>query len=600
MKKSTLIEQGNWFRGNLHTHSTISDGEYTPEELKRLYKQNGYSFLAVTDHNTCGIYTDLNDPDFLMIPGLEVDCRHDFDTGVDHIVGIAKPGSEKMRHLQRAEGLKNKDAQTIIDFLRSTGHEAIYAHPFWSYTKMENLLALKGLLGVEIINYSCEQEWKSGIGEVYLEQLWAQNRPVFAFGSDDAHMHVPDFLGGYISVKAEALTYESIFNALKCGSFTASYARPDEEAPRLYDFYVEDGVAHLRCSPCAHICLNVDRNRYEPAFSDTDTLTEHSWVLPENAASVRAVLQDARRNTTWSQPILLKGGRRMERIGLSLPPKCLLPEAATPNEARIQREIGSPQEILQFVKELGVEQIELRPVKWDADPSEILTVARTIWQSGLTLSVHAAFPKAEGAFSAVYPSLLPLLREAPSHQGAVTLTFHALLADAAENLPRAARQTAERLALYAQEADTLHFTLALEENRQKSEHDPCNTCEGVEGVLSALPDAPVFGACFDFGHFYSNARKNHPDDRATADALRPPVSFCRRAIHTHIHAYNGSTHQPFLPPNELPLAEYLTNLRQAEYTGVYNLELDYPRFPDTPVRLAIEASVSALKAALNA
>ena len=45
-----------WYKGNLHGHSTRSDGIRSPEELKEIYKESGYSFVALTDHD---IYTGL-------------------------------------------------------------------------------------------------------------------------------------------------------------------------------------------------------------------------------------------------------------------------------------------------------------------------------------------------------------------------------------------------------------------------------------------------------------------------------------------------------------------------------------------------------------
>ena len=41
---------GQFWRGNLHTHSTRSDGVLPPEEVCRRYKAEGYDFLALTDH----------------------------------------------------------------------------------------------------------------------------------------------------------------------------------------------------------------------------------------------------------------------------------------------------------------------------------------------------------------------------------------------------------------------------------------------------------------------------------------------------------------------------------------------------------------------
>ena len=42
--------KGRFWRGNLHTHSTRSDGVLSPEEVCRRYKAEGYDFMALTDH----------------------------------------------------------------------------------------------------------------------------------------------------------------------------------------------------------------------------------------------------------------------------------------------------------------------------------------------------------------------------------------------------------------------------------------------------------------------------------------------------------------------------------------------------------------------
>src|SRR3989440_5907652 len=40
-----------WWKGNLHTHSLWSDGDDYPEMIVDWYKQHGYQFLALSDHN---------------------------------------------------------------------------------------------------------------------------------------------------------------------------------------------------------------------------------------------------------------------------------------------------------------------------------------------------------------------------------------------------------------------------------------------------------------------------------------------------------------------------------------------------------------------
>src|SRR5580700_10686857 len=41
---------GTFRRGNLHTHSTLSDGALSPERVCSVYRDAGYDFLALTDH----------------------------------------------------------------------------------------------------------------------------------------------------------------------------------------------------------------------------------------------------------------------------------------------------------------------------------------------------------------------------------------------------------------------------------------------------------------------------------------------------------------------------------------------------------------------
>lgn len=40
-----------WWKGNTHTHTTMSDGDSSPEVVAQWYKRNGYQFLVLSDHN---------------------------------------------------------------------------------------------------------------------------------------------------------------------------------------------------------------------------------------------------------------------------------------------------------------------------------------------------------------------------------------------------------------------------------------------------------------------------------------------------------------------------------------------------------------------
>ncbi|MBQ6020797.1 MAG: PHP domain-containing protein, partial [Clostridia bacterium] len=72
MKRFLIPESGKFYKANLHSHSTVSDGTLSPAQMKELYRQHGYSVLACTDHELMVPHHDLTDEDFVMITGFEL------------------------------------------------------------------------------------------------------------------------------------------------------------------------------------------------------------------------------------------------------------------------------------------------------------------------------------------------------------------------------------------------------------------------------------------------------------------------------------------------------------------------------------------------
>ena len=61
--------EGNWYRGNLHLHTSNSDGRLSPEAAVRLYQEHGYDFVAITDHNKLTLLEPSTEPAFQKEPG---------------------------------------------------------------------------------------------------------------------------------------------------------------------------------------------------------------------------------------------------------------------------------------------------------------------------------------------------------------------------------------------------------------------------------------------------------------------------------------------------------------------------------------------------
>ena len=85
-----------WYKGNIHTHTTESDGDSSPEAVVAWYRKHGYDFLVLSDHNHRTIldYSSgrrrFKRP--LMIPGEEVSIRINDGTVPIHLgaIGISR------------------------------------------------------------------------------------------------------------------------------------------------------------------------------------------------------------------------------------------------------------------------------------------------------------------------------------------------------------------------------------------------------------------------------------------------------------------------------------------------------------------------------
>ena len=50
MHSLPFAQPGRFWKGNLHTHCTASDGRYELSETCRRYREAGYDFVSITDH----------------------------------------------------------------------------------------------------------------------------------------------------------------------------------------------------------------------------------------------------------------------------------------------------------------------------------------------------------------------------------------------------------------------------------------------------------------------------------------------------------------------------------------------------------------------
>ena len=310
-----FIEKGApQYKANLHSHSTRSDGELTPEQLIEAYRGKGYSILAITDHEAPYTYNEYTTPDFLMITGYEAyvrpaaDCSFDRFGGEIHLNFLAKhpenrtfvgydPNFCRYMSPEQVQALPIIDLgprrytrqaiQQLIDAANASGYLVSYNHPCWSMQPQEEILSYHGCYSLEVFNYGCETINAAEQNMALYDALLRRGKFWYCHGADDNHNKDPfdhplsDSFGAWTMVLAKELTYSSVIEALENGRFYAS------TGPQITELTIEDGVLRLQCSPAVRVvlhmsmkyCINITHPQGQP-------ITEAVIPIPQDAPYV--------------------------------------------------------------------------------------------------------------------------------------------------------------------------------------------------------------------------------------------------------------------------------------------------------------------------
>jgi hypothetical protein len=294
--------EGKWYKGNLHTHSTISDGKRDPEAVAEYYRDSGWDFLSITDHRIYGYHKELCHRDFLLLPGMEMDIWNDELKHHNHLVGIRKEcHADNYQDLVKVEPPKWEGPMSVqqgIDALNRAGNLAFYCHPVWSRVELEEMLGLQGLIGMEVYNHGCFVESNTGNAEIYWDSLLRRKRKVYGFATDDAHFVLNDACGGWICVKAPELTEEAIVKSILEGRFYAS------SGPTIYDYGLKDGAVYIQTSPVREIHFITWEPHGRSFFAENgSSLEEAHYQLKGKETFVRVEIVGFDGRKAWSNPI---------------------------------------------------------------------------------------------------------------------------------------------------------------------------------------------------------------------------------------------------------------------------------------------------------
>ncbi|MGH9719112.1 MAG: PHP domain-containing protein [Bryobacteraceae bacterium] len=300
-----------WYKGNLHTHTTNSDGDSPPDVVAAWYKDHGYQFLVLSDHNVFTEVAKLNDTfgaeeKFLLIPGEEVTDK--FGTTPVHVNGyglasLVKPagGDSLVATIQR-----NVDAIREAQGLPSVNHPNFR----WAFGSRE-LLQVERLSLIEVYNGHPLVYNRGGGGVESLEEMWdallSAGKVTYGIAVDDAHVFktmTKDLANpgrGWVMVRATSLSPANIIAALRSG-----------------DFYASTGVELAsieRTENELRITIDPSPNPYTDQKFTTTFLGEGGRVLGKSFETtpvyqfkggekyVRAVVRASNGDDAWTQPM---------------------------------------------------------------------------------------------------------------------------------------------------------------------------------------------------------------------------------------------------------------------------------------------------------
>jgi hypothetical protein len=285
MRNLPFDQPGRFWKGNLHTHSTRSDGTLTPAEVVAGYRERGYDFLALTDHFHEHYGFPITDTrpfqieDFTTLLGAELHAPQIEVGDPWHILAV---------------GLPPEFAPT-----GAAGAFVGIAHPAWYGLTPADALSLEAAHAVEIYNETCR--WLNDRAESWhlTDGLLARGRRLLAFAADDAHFAGrPDAYAAWVHVRAERLEPAALLAALLAGHFYSS------QGPAITEVAVAGSTIGVTCSPVRAVFVSGRAAAAHRLLGHSITSAELS-LEPFKGGYCRVTVVDDAGRRAWTNPIWL-------------------------------------------------------------------------------------------------------------------------------------------------------------------------------------------------------------------------------------------------------------------------------------------------------
>jgi hypothetical protein len=323
-----------WFRGNTHTHTWNSDGDSPPHEVVRWYRQRGYQFVVITDHEYLTDVAPLNalmgaPHRFLVLQGQELTQRvadplHREGLRQAHLNGLGV--SRAILPLgERGIATGTTIAATYrrnVAELRAAGAVVQANHPNFRWSvPIDEMMALPDSTLFELWNghptvYNDGGVDSAGVAYPSTEVLWdsllTRGKLLFGVADDDSHHFKPQDAEnpdlarpgrGWIYVRADTLTAEAILGGLRQGDFYAS------TGVVLRSYRATSAELFVEVAPAADRSYRIEFIGGGGRILASAHGRSARYRISGTEGYVRARVIDSSGRRAWLQPVMVGGAR---------------------------------------------------------------------------------------------------------------------------------------------------------------------------------------------------------------------------------------------------------------------------------------------------
>lgn len=302
-----------WFKGNTHTHTLNSDGDSTPDEVVRWYREHGYHFLVLSDHNYLTGVDALNalhgaDDRFLVMKGEEVTDR--FGEKPIHVNGLNV--SRTVKPQGGASVLET--VQRNVDAVRQAGGVPHLNHPNFGWAvSADELRQVERMTLFEVFNGHPMVNNVGGGGVPGLEEAWdtilSSGRRLYGLATDDAHTFKQPWARdeplpgrGWIWVRAPALETRALLEAIERGDFYAS------TGVEIAEYEATDSAIRMTVKTTGTTKFHVQFLGRHGRLLQESIANPVIYTLPRDESYVRAKVVDSNGLMAWTQPVWRQAG----------------------------------------------------------------------------------------------------------------------------------------------------------------------------------------------------------------------------------------------------------------------------------------------------